>query len=526
METLPSNLAADIQAANDSTPLADLVKLGVALAQARDTEHDTFQAALKLKNLIAPHMGEDPLKTLVGLKQCKTAGAASGGGVFSIMRGLDGDELEAWLDKPENLAGFAAGMEDAAAVLASPGVIHILGSIVAGWQTAIGTAPESVTEYSALAETHRRISEAYKALIPGAQMWEGPGDVHTGLVAVMAAAKHKQLTGDPAAMATAVAELSRGLEPMLNDPDTVATLGTNRELMSAWMDSYAIMGAVWNSDIATETLLQSEVFRDELLKAKGEGGGARIGLVILTDDQTAWKIFMQSQVARSELWASQVARSEMWASQVARSELWASQVARSELWASQVARSEMWASQVARSELWASQVACRELMASQVARSELWASQVACRELWASQVARSEMWANMTAWTEALQHNTAWTELWNNTEAFNALLQNTTAKEKLYTSPLKKRITKTGNSWQGSSGALNHYPLVTGKGVFLQRYENYSNGITYPGGDGIDIDGVTVGGSAVNNYKNVLRYNQRIGVAWYGDGSWLEYIPA
>ena len=446
METLPSNLAADIQAANDSTPLADLVKLGVALAQARDTEHNTFQAALKLKNLIAPHMGEDPLKTLVGLKQCKTAGAASGGGVFSIMRGLDGDELEAWLDKPENLAGFAAGMEDAAAVLASPGVIHILGSIVAGWQTAIGTAPESVTEYSALAETHRRISEAYKALIPGAQMWEGPGDVHTGLVAVMAAAKHKQLTGDPAAMATAVAELSRGLEPMLNDPDTVATLGTNRELMSAWMDSYAIMGAVWNSDTATETLLQSEVFRDELLKAKGEGGGARIGLVILTDDQTAWKIFMQSQVA--------------------------------------------------------------------------------CRELWASQVARSELWANMTAWTDALQHNTAWTELWNNTEAFNALLQNTTAKEKLYTSPLKKRITKTGNSWQGSSGAPNHYPLVTGKGVFLQRYENYNNGTTYPGGDGIDIDSVTVNGSAINNYKNVLRYNQRIGVAWYGDGSWLDYIPA
>ena len=456
METLPSNLAADIQAANDSTPLADLVKLGVALAQARDTEHDTFQAALKLKNLIAPHMGEDPLKTLVGLKQCKTAGAASGGGVFSIMRGLDGDELEAWLDKPENLAGFAAGMEDAAAVLASPGVIHILGSIVAGWQTAIGTAPESVTEYSALAETHRRISEAYKALIPGAQMWEGPGDVHTGLVAVMAAAKHKQLTGDPAAMATAVAELSRGLEPMLNDPDTVATLGTNRELMSAWMDSYAIMGAVWNSATATETLLQSEVFRDELLKAKGEGGGARIGLVILTDDQTAWKIFMQSQVARSEMWASQVA----------------------------------------------------------------------CRELMASQVARSEMWANMTAWTEALQHNTAWIELWNNTEAFNALLQNTTAKEKLYTSPLKKRITKTGNSWQGSNGASNHYPLVTGKGVFLQRYENYSNGNTYPGGDGIDIDGVTVNGSAINNYKNVLRYNQRIGVAWFGAGSWLDYIPA
>ena len=456
METLPSNLAADIQAANDSTPLADLVKLGVALAQARYTEHDTFQAALKLKNLIAPHMGEDPLKTLVGLKQCKTAGAASGGGVFSIMRGLDGDELEAWLDKPENLAGFAAGMEDAAAVLASSGVIHILGSIVAGWQTAIGAAPESVTEYSALAETHRRISEAYKALIPGAQMWEGPGDVHTGLVAVMAAAKHKQLTGDPAAMATAVAELSRGLEPMLNDPDTVATLGTNRELMSAWMDSYAIMGAVWNSDIATETLLQSEVFRDELLKAKGEGGGARIGLVILTDDQTAWKIFMQSQVARSEMWASQVA----------------------------------------------------------------------CRELMASQVARSEMWANMTAWTEALQHNTAWTELWNNTEAFNALLQNTTAKEKLYTSPLKKRITKTGYNWQGSNGASNHYPLVTGKGVFLQRYENYNNGQAYPGCDGIDIDGVTVGGSAINNYKNVLRYNQRIGVAWYGDGSWLDYIPA
>ena len=146
--------------------------------------------------------------------------------------------------------------------------------------------------------------------------------------------------------------------------------------------------------------------------------------------------------------------------------------------------------------------------------------------MWASQVARSELWANMTAWTEALQHNTAWTELWNNTEAFNALLQNTTAKEKLYTSPLKKRITKTGNSWQGNSGAPSHYPLVTGKGVFLQRHENYNNGTTYPGYDGIDIDGVTVNGSAINNYKNVLRYNQRIGVAWYGDGSWLDYIPA
>ena len=132
----------------------------------------------------------------------------------------------------------------------------------------------------------------------------------------------------------------------------------------------------------------------------------------------------------------------------------------------------------------------------------------------------------MTAWTEALQHNTAWTELWNNNEAFNALLQNTTAKEKLYTSPLKKRITKTGTNWQGNSGAPSHYPLVTGKGVFLQRYENYSNGTTYPGGDGIDIDGVTVNGSAINNYKNVLRYNQRIGVAWFGDGSWLDYIPA
>lgn len=368
METLPTNLAADIQAANDSTPLADLVKLGVALAQARDTQHDTFQAALKLKNLIAPHMSEDPLKTLVGLKQCKTAGAASGGGVFSIMRDLDGNELEAWLDKPENLAGFAAGMEDAAAVLASPGVIHILGSIVAGWQTAIGAAPESVTEYSAAAESHRRISEAYKALIPGAQMWDDPGDVHTGLVAVMAAAKNKQLTGDPAAMAAAVVELSRGLEPMLSDPETMETLTTDREKMGAWIDSPIIMGAACSNANALEKLLASAIVIDELCKADS-AGEARPGLRILLGSVIGARVFANTSLTSLKTLAS---------SQLVMKTLVASRVAMEAVAASQVAMGAVVASQVAMGAVADSQLAMEVVAATLTALKAIVANSTAC----------------------------------------------------------------------------------------------------------------------------------------------------
>ena len=464
MEKLPAKLIADIDTANGGTPLADLVKLGVALAQARDTGHDTFQPALKLKNLIAAHMDEDPLKTLVGLKQCKIAGTASGGGVFSIMRGLDGGVLEAWLDKPENLEGFAAGMEDAAAVLVSPGVINTLGMLVAGWETAIGAAPESAPEYSVRADSHRRISEAYMTLISGVEMWGGPAALHTGLVDVMNAAKNEQLAGDPAALLIANAEMTKGLKMTLDDAGAMTALGANRDLVSAWVDSSELMEAVWDSPVATETLLKSEIFRDELLKPLSLTAirSTRVGYGLLLKNHAAWLIFLANPAARQALWTNEPACSTMWRSETARQEIWANttvrqeiwansaacksmwnnSTARQEMWANPTARQEMWANPTARQALWATNSGCKwvwrtpearqHIWADSAARQEVWASRKACQSLWSSTPARQELWSNPVAFKEMLGSATARRELWGNPNACKELWRSTAAFSELW----------------------------------------------------------------------------------------------
>ena len=491
MEKLPAKLIADIDTANGGTPLADLVKLGVALAQARDTGHDTFQPALKLKNLIAAHMDEDPLKTLVGLKQCKIAGTASGGGVFSIMRGLDGGVLEAWLDKPENLEGFAAGMEDAAAVLVSPGVINTLGMLVAGWETAIGAAPESAPEYSVRADSHRRISEAYMTLISGVEMWGGPAALHTGLVDVMNAAKNEQLAGDPAALLIANAEMTKGLKMTLDDAGAMTALGANRDLVSAWVDSSELMEAVWDSPVATETLLKSEIFRDELLKPLSLTAirSTRVGYGLLLKNHAAWLIFLANPAARQALWTNEPACSTMWRSETARQEIWANttvrqeiwansaacksmwnnSTARQEMWANPTARQEMWANPTARQALWATNSGCKwvwrtpearqHIWADSAARQEVWASRKACQSLWSSTPARQELWSNPVAFKEMLGSATARRELWGNPNACKELWRSTAAFSELWANAdARRELWGNPNAckelWQ-STAALN-----------------------------------------------------------------------
>ncbi|STY84707.1 hypothetical protein [Mobiluncus mulieris] len=487
MEALPEKLAADIQTADGSTPLADLVRLAVALAQARDTGHDTFQAALKLKNLITPHEGEDPLKTLVGLKQCKTAGIASGGGVLSTIRGLDGDALEAWLAKPENLAGFAEGMEDVAAVLHSPGIIHALGKLVAGWKTAIGQAPEKITEYSPMVESHRRIAEAYNGLTTpegNTTDWGDPWQSHAGLVSVMAAVKHEQLAGSPAAVAAMAVELARALEPALNDKATVEALVGNQELMSKWVDSPTIMSAVWNNKTATETLLESGVFRDELLKAK-EGGGGRVGYVILLACHTAWVLFLAGDVACREMWNSDAARHELWKNQDACREMWNSYDTRHELWKNKDACREMWNSDAARHELWKNKDACREMWNSDAARHELWKNQDARQEMWKNKDARrglwgnwdalKEMWADYRACWEVEKYDDARAELWQSQPACEALFNNLNARNILWNSPhLQKEL------WQSETACKELLNNDYARGLLFTGENQILGALNYP----------------------------------------------
>lgn len=209
-------------------------------------------------------------------------------------------------------------------------MVDALGSLVAGWENAIGAAPETVAKYMAVAEAHRRISEAYASLFPGTRQWYAPGDSHTGLVAVMAAAKNEQLTGDPSTILVANAKLSEGLKLALDDSGAMTALGANRDLVSTWMDSGELMGAVWDSPTATEALLKSEVFRDELLK-ETNGGNPRVGYRLLLQNQKAWASFLANTAARQDLWKNKNACKTMWASPVARQEMWAEAAALNEL---------------------------------------------------------------------------------------------------------------------------------------------------------------------------------------------------
>lgn len=318
--TLPNKLRERLETVTSDMTTDELVELSVACAQANATGEDVLEYTASITAVIVDRLaeatGDDILKLLIAFKQCRSVGmwamdADFNTGILSVIRkemeNNNPQALTEWFKYDWNLRGFAAGMEDAAAVLASPGVLQILETMAAQWKEEIERNPEDGTPYYADAlKTYRRIADAYKALIPAAQLWNTPADTHASLVASIAAAKHKETAGDTKGAAAQASGLISNFESMLNNPEAVTTLAQDQELMSSWMDSYVIMGAVWNSNVATETLLQSEVFRKELFKPDGVGN-SRVGLVSLMDDHSAFQNIVDNNAMVEELCQSPAA---------------------------------------------------------------------------------------------------------------------------------------------------------------------------------------------------------------------------
>lgn len=391
LKPLPDVLAGQIEAATSSTPIGEMVKMAVAIAKGRETGYDTFASANKLANLIGAKIGEDPLKAFVGLSQANRAGALTGAGLLTNLKEMNEPEIGEWLKQTTSQEALAAALEDIEATLGSPGFIQALGTEVTRWETEIGENPDLLPQYGDRAEAFRRTSQAFTALAKAATMWDDPGDAYTGLVAVMAAAKNKQLTGDPAVMAAAVVELSRGLEPMLSDPETMETLTTDREKMGAWIDSPIIMGAAWSNANASEKLLASAIVIDELCKADS-AGKARAGLTILlgsvigaqalsNTSLTNLKTLASSQLVMTTLVQSQVAMDAVASSQVARTQVWQSEIAKAAILDPaheaglcayvNVAGGREHGEFNTFTNLFASEVACRAIAESETARKAL-----------------------------------------------------------------------------------------------------------------------------------------------------------
>ena len=318
--TLPNKLRERLEIVASDMTTDELVELSIACAQANATGENVLEYTASITAVIVDRLaeatGDDILKLLIAFKQCRSVGVWAMGadfntGVLSVIR----KELEKgdprgfveWFKYDWNLRGFAAGMEDAAAVLASPVLLEVLEMLADQWKEAIERNLGNATAYYTDAlKSYRRIADAYKALIPAAELWNTPADTHASLAASIAAARHKQQAGDMEGVAAQASGLISNFESMLNNSEAIATLAQDQELMSSWMDSYVIMGAVWNSETATKTLLQSEVFRKELFKPDGVGN-SRVGLVSLMEDYSAFQNIVDSTAIVNELCQSPAA---------------------------------------------------------------------------------------------------------------------------------------------------------------------------------------------------------------------------
>ena len=534
LKPLPDVLAGQIEAATSSTPIGEMVKMAVAIAKGRETGYDTFASANKLANLIGAKIGEEPLKAFVGLSQANRAGALTGAGLLTNIKEMSEPEIGEWLKQTTSQEALAAALEDVEATLGSPGFIQALGTEVTRWETEIGENPDLLPQYGDRAEAFRRTSQAFTALAKAAAMWDDPGDAYTGLVAVMAAAKNKQLTGDPAVMAAAVVELSRGLEPMLSDPETMETLTTDREKMGAWIDSPIIMGAAWSNANASEKLLASAIVIDELCKANS-AGKARPGLTILlgsvigaqalaNTSLTNLKTLASSQLVMTTLVQSQVAMDAVASSQVARTQVWQSETAKASIldpaheaglcaYVNVAGGREhdefntftnLFASEVACRAAFASEVACRAIAESETARKALQAQDKVDAFMTAPNMEQHQVTYvlreasrsdNFVNWQAVAASQPAMQAVAATLTALKAIVANSTAcsivegsivaKNALYSSPLKTRFNHPGSSNNWSTNRIRN-----GKGWVIQWNMPTSNASCT-----MNLDGTIRGGN-------------------------------
>ena len=152
-----------------------------------------------------------------------------------------------------------------------------------------------------------------------------------------------------------------------------------------------------------------------------------------------------------------------------------------------------------------------------------------------SDTARSLLDANDPGWWRILINNghvqqaiiassTAMQAVATSSTAMQAVAASSTAMQALKASPLKQRYTKASTGWEGSSST--HKTIISGRGIFLARYEAYQNGASLPSAqDAISIDGTIIEASKKNLYEHPHVYTSSIGAYWHQAGSYIDYIP-
>ncbi len=142
-----------------------------------------------------------------------------------------------------------------------------------------------------------------------------------------------------------------------------------------------------------------------------------------------------------------------------------------------------------------------------------------------SATARSLLDANDPGWWRILTNNgNVLQAIIASSTAMQVVAASSTASAALNASLLKQTITKASSGWQG--GQNEYHTLVSGRGIFLHRYDAYQNGKVITANYAkISIDGVVIDASNINHYARVHAYQSSIGVCWYQEGSYVQYIP-
>ena len=352
LKTLPENLTTMVENFTDSTPLGDLLSAAITLAQYRVVGYDTFAGATKLRGLITPHtlVAETAQKAGIGLKQCVTAGASDGAGVFDELRAMNEADFATWLGSTDRKQTLAGALETVVTVLASPGFAASLVNEYSLVSAAIGETPATVTARGDDLEALRRIAVAYNGFLAGHNYYDDPASAWAGLNAVATAAKNQQAIGDPASMGEAYAQTAQALHALLSDAVLIRTVASNQVTMSAWVDQPAIMSAVWDSQVAAAECVSNPVAVGELVELAA-GGGVRVGFTLMLSSELAALAAAHSDLFMTAVAQSQVAMTAVAQSQVAMAAIAASQVAMAAIAASQVARDAIWADSGAASEV-------------------------------------------------------------------------------------------------------------------------------------------------------------------------------
>ena len=330
LKTLPENLTTMVENFTDSTPLGDLLSAAITLAQYRVVGYDTFAGATKLRGLITPHtlVAETAQKAGIGLKQCATAGASDGAGVFDELRAMNEADFATWLGSTDRKQTLAGALETAVTVLASPGFAAALVNEYSAVSAAIGETPATVTARGDDLEALRRIAVAYNGFSAGHDYYDDPASAWAGLNAVATAAKNQQAIGDPASMGEAYAQTAQALHALLSDAVLIKTVASNQVTMSAWVNQPAIMSAVWDSQVAAAEFVTNPVAFGELVEPAA-GGGVRVGFTLLLSSEIGVQSLAESSTAMQAVAESGTAMTAVAASSTAMQAVAASATSRS-----------------------------------------------------------------------------------------------------------------------------------------------------------------------------------------------------